>query len=240
MSLISKDKIGENTDISRFMKGVYRLKPVKPKYDYTWDVSIVLDFLELLDVQTIENLTIKTILLLALSTAQRAQTLSLIKISNIVISNRGLEIKIPDRIKTSKVGNNQPLLQLPKLIEKPDLCVYSTILLYIDKTKNLRGDIDNLFISLNKPYRAITAETVSRWIKRGLFMSGIDTTIFTGHSTRHAASSKALQKGIDIDTIRRTAGWSEKSRTFANFYNRPIVTDSFELANLVLRCNQND
>ncbi|CAB0029780.1 unnamed protein product [Trichogramma brassicae] len=63
--------------------------------------------------------------------------------------------------------------------------------------------------SLSKPHRAIGAETVSRWIKEGLRESGIDTSNFTGHSTRHAVSSKALERGIDIDTIRPTAGWSE-------------------------------
>ena len=50
-----------------------------------------------------------------------------------------------------------------------------------------------------------------------LYKSGI--TGFTGHSTRHVATSKALQEGLTIDAIRNAAGWSEKSKTFDVFYN---------------------
>ena len=92
ISLISSDKIGEQMDISRFMRGVAKLRPSRPKYAVTLDVAIVLDFLETLDCSKFENLTYKTVMLLALSTAQRAQTSALIKISNINRVNRGMEV----------------------------------------------------------------------------------------------------------------------------------------------------
>ena len=110
ISLISSDKIGEQMDISRFMRGAAKLRPSRPKYTVTWDVAIVLDFLVTLDCSKFENLTYETVMLLALSTAQRAQTLALIKISNIKRVNRGMEIRISEMIKTSRVGREQPLL----------------------------------------------------------------------------------------------------------------------------------
>lgn len=48
--------------------------------------------------------------------------------------------------------------------------------------------------------------------------------IFSAHSTRHAATSAAYVKGISLETIRRTAGWSQGSQMFARVYNRPIET----------------
>ena len=66
----------------------------------------------------------------------------------------------------------------------------------------------------------VSSQTISRWLKIVLRKSGI--TEFTGHSTRHAATSKALQEGLTIDAIRNAAGWSERSKTFHFFYNRPI------------------
>lgn len=45
ISLISKDKIGEDLIVSRFLKGSSKLRPLKPKYSYTWDVSVVLKYL---------------------------------------------------------------------------------------------------------------------------------------------------------------------------------------------------
>lgn len=89
-------------------------------------------------------------------------------------------------------------------------------------------------MSIKKPIHAITTETLSKWLKKCLNRSGIDTSVFTGHSTRHSATSKAEDLGIDIDTIRRTAGWSEKSQVFAIFYKRPIRKNGFDFAKKVL------
>ncbi|XP_066600758.1 uncharacterized protein [Prorops nasuta] len=235
ISLISQNKIGEHLDISRFMKGVYRLRPSRPKYAGTWDVAIVLDYLEALNCDNLTNLTYKTLMLLALGTAQRAQTLSFIKISNIRTVDRGLIIKIPELIKTSAAGREQPLLQLPRFIERPDLCVVSSITKYIERTRSIRKNIDNLFISLRSPYKAVGADSIGRWLKKTLNLCGIDTDIFTGHSTRHAAGSRADERGINVDTIRRTAGWSERSLCFAKFYKRPILSEGFEFARNVLQ-----
>lgn len=235
ISLIAKDKVGEHTSITRFMKGVFKLRPTRPKYDTTWDVSIVLKYLENLDVSSLENLTYKTIVLLALSTAQRAQTLSKININNIKILQNGLEIMIPEILKTSGPGRFQPCLKLPIFSNKPKVCVASTIKLYLEKTESLRKDNNQLFIAIKKPHNEISTQTISRWIKKCLKNSGIDTSVFTAHSTRHAATSAALSKGIDLDTIRRTAGWSEQSQVFANFYNRPIVTNTREFTRSVLQ-----
>jgi len=46
---------------------------------------------------------------------------------------------------------------------------------------------------------------------------------FSGYSTRHASTSAAFRAGVDLEEIRRTAGWTEKSTTFNKFYNRPLV-----------------
>lgn len=68
--------------IIRFMRGVFIAKRPKPKYTMIWDVGKVLDYLkslyplENLDIKT---LTLKTVSLIALTTAQRVQTLVSLK-----------------------------------------------------------------------------------------------------------------------------------------------------------------
>ena len=92
LSLISKNKVGEDPLVSRFLKGCFKIKPTKPKYSYTWDVNVVLDYFEKLDDLSklpIEVLTEKTITLLALVSAHRAQTLSKISIDNITTTSLG-------------------------------------------------------------------------------------------------------------------------------------------------------
>lgn len=226
LALILGPKLGSDDIVSRLFKGFYRLRPPTPKYDVTWDTSIVLDYIANLYPNSeigLEALTKKLITLLALVTAHRVQTLSLILIKNISVNENTVSIKISDLIKTSKLGSNQPNLIIPFYTVRPNICPAKTLLAYLEKTKLLRGNVDFLFISHKKPYGKVTSQTLSRWIKDMLFESGIDTSVFSAHSTRHASTSHASRVGVSIDLIKNTAGWSGTSRVFAQFYNRDII-----------------
>lgn len=95
---------------------------------------------------------------------------------------------------------------------------------YLEITKDLRPpSYDNLFISWSKPHRAVGQQTISRWIRTGLEECEVRTDLFSAHSTRHASTSSAAQKGVSLELIKRAAEWSGQSRVFANFYHRPIV-----------------
>lgn len=91
-----------------------------------------------------------------------------------------------------------------------------------------------LFISIKKPHKEVSSQTLSRWIKKTLSDSGIDTTTFDAYSTRHASTSSAKRNGISIDVIKKAAGWTESSKTFALFYNRSLVKDKTLFAKSVL------
>jgi len=168
---------------------------------------------------SLEVLSKKLIILLALVTGQRMQTLSLIDIKNIVVREELIEIKIPERIKTSKLGKKQPVLILPFYRENLNICPANTLQYYLERTKDLRMNTSLLFISYRKPHKRAT-QTLSRWVKDILQESGIDTDIFSAHSTRHASTSAAKLKGVNIDAIRKSAGWTEKSTTFTKFYDK--------------------
>lgn len=227
ISVILTRAVTNNDIISRFFRGLFRLRPTKPRYAITWDVDIVLDVLEKIPLENLnlQDLSERTVTILALATAHRLQTLALININNITRRNTRIEIKIPDLIKTSKPGTLQPLLVLPFFNERPNLCAARTLLKYIEVTKTLRGDKEKLFIGIKKPHQEISSQTIARWIKGTLKKCGINTDQFTAYSTRHASTSAAFQRGVDINTIRKTAGWSEQSNVFANFYNRPITSN---------------
>lgn len=215
--------------INRFLRGVFKLRPVFPKYTCTWDPAPVLQYLATLyplHTLSLECLTHKLSLLLALCTAHRLQTFAKIKINNLYNLETKIEVLFPDLLKTSGPGREQPKLHLPFFKEKPELCVASTLLFYIAKTKPLRGNILELFITYKKPFHAATTQTISRWIKKTLGNGGIDIKKFTAYSTRHAASSAAFRAGVSIDTIRATAGWSKNSDVFFKFYNQPLPHNS--------------
>lgn len=100
------------------------------------------------------------------------------------------------------------------------------MLVYLDRTRDLRQtNSDSFFITFRSPYHLISSQTLGRWVKSVLDEADIDIQIFSAHLTRHAANSFAASKGISLDEIRRTAGWSRFSEVFARFYNCPIVED---------------
>ena len=62
-----------------------------------------------------------------------------------------------------------------------------------------------------------------------LGLAGINTELFSAHSTRCASTSKATAS-VSTDVILATAGWTEES-TFRKFYNKPVaVTNQMSVA----------
>lgn len=229
--LVHDKEIGDNKLVVRFMKGIYKIQPPSSKYSITWDSNLVLNLLESWDPEiiTLKQLSFKLASILALTTAQRVQTLRSIKISNIIWGDN-VQIKLDAILKTTKITNLNPVLILPTFSNK-NLCPVETLKLYILKTALLRNNCDYLFISFLKPYAVVTSQTLSRWLCNVLKLANVDISTFSGHSFRHAATSKAFVKGINTDTIFQRVGWSGRSKMFAKFYNRPIDNrDSFAKA----------
>ena len=53
--------------------------------------------------------------------------------------------------------------------------------------------------------------------------AGVDTSIYSAHSTRGASASKAVANGVSIDSVLQTANWSRES-TFTRFYHRNVAS----------------
>lgn len=238
LSLVFNVNSTDKAYLKRFLKGVFRENPPKPKYQTTWDPTSVLTFLSswfpLEEIPIIE-LTQKLVTLLALITGHRIQTLSKIKISNITYFQDRLEIRISDLVKTSKCKNFQPFLVIPYFREEPKLCLASVIKVYIERTKENRpNDVDYLILTYKKPIHPASSQRISNWIKFTLRSSGIDMSQFSAYSTRHASTSAAYRAGVSIEVIRKTVGWTKNSSMFNSFYNRPLGLDSTEFARAIL------
>ncbi|KAI8428150.1 hypothetical protein MSG28_002397 [Choristoneura fumiferana] len=222
LSLFLGNRVGSDEHIKRLLKGVFKMRPNLPKYSYTWDPKTVLDHIAEWFPNTdisLEKITKKLASLLALCTAHRVQTLSLIKTNNISIDLNGITITITDIIKTSMPGREQP--------ENPKICPATVLQDYISVTRKLRNEnTDRLLITVKRPHKNATAQSISRWLKQVLAESGVNVALFSGHSTRHAATSAAAAAGVSIEVIRKTAGWTSGSQTFAKFYNRRVISEN--------------
>jgi integrase len=207
--------------MSRFMKGVFNTRPALPRYQTTWDVGKVLKYLSNNSDLTLLQLSCKICMLLLLLTAQRCQTLHLLKVDDISFNRDSVTIHSRQLLKQSRPGMHLAPISLKAYENNQKLCIVTLLKEYIQRTKNLRCD-DSLFISTVKPHKAASQNTISRWIKLTLSKANIDKQ-FKPHSTRAAAVSMASLKGVPLETIIKSAGWSNSS-TFAKFYNRPIVS----------------
>ncbi|KAI8441960.1 hypothetical protein MSG28_005631 [Choristoneura fumiferana] len=229
ISLFLGNNIGSNAYVKRLLKGAYKLRPSLPKYSHTWDPQRLLDYIADWYPNTsltVEKITKKLVILLALCTAHRVQTLSLIKINKVSIGPTGVKIIITDIIKTSAAGRSQPILFLPYFREKPNICPATVLRDYIALTRDIRPENAlNLLLTVKRPFKCATAQTIGRWIKQVMAESGVDVAAFGAHSTRHAATSAAAAAGVSVDTIRKTASWTNNSQAFAKFYHRQIIDE---------------
>ena len=190
-------------------------------------MSIVLSHLLSLspvDKLSLKELTLKLLVLTLLVSGQRGQTVHLLSIDHMVSVNNCYTFQIIDHLKQSRPSVKNPLVELSPFKDET-LCAVTTLKEYLTRTQSLRGSESQLFISYNRPFKRVSRDTISRWVKLVLTDSGIDTSRFKPHSTRTASTSAASNASVSLDDILRTAGWSSES-TFAKFYNKPIVKEN--------------
>ena len=100
-----------------------------------------------LSVLSLKQLTLKLVMLTALVTGQRCQSIYLMDLSSMKKNeNNNYSFPIIEKIKTSKPGKPQPLLILPKFTTNPDICLYTTLERYLELTEHLRDNHTKLFI----------------------------------------------------------------------------------------------
>ena len=87
------------------------------------------------------------------------------------------------------------------------------------------------------PHQGVTKSTFSLWIKNIMTKSGISTDVFRPHSCRVTSTSSAVQRGLQMGTILRAAGWSS-AKTIRQYYKKHIQDGPYNnlMLNGVLRC----
>ena len=171
---------------------------------------------------SLHQLSMKVILLCLLVSGQRGQSIHLFDIRNMSWERDRVNCRFGDPTITSTSKKHQGQIVLKAFIDKR-LCVVHYLKAYKSRTELLRGKETKLFISIRKPYKAVTRDTIRRWTKQGMALAGIVMDIFKPHSTRAASASKAAQS-IGLRTILKTVGW-RTADTFVKYYKKKIVTE---------------
>jgi hypothetical protein len=223
--LIDGYTFGEHPIVSRFLAGVFKKRPSLPRYIVTYDPQKILNFLKSLpswDNIGIKWLTFRTVAILILASGHRGQTINVLSLDYMDIESERVIFYIPECIKNTSPSFHAKPLCLPCFQENDYLCPVRNVIEYIKATACKRKT-RRLIVSFST-FAAISCETLRRYLKEVLMAAGIDTKIFTPHSTRHASNSKKKMTGIPVEKILEAGGWRGGS-TFQKHYNLPIRKD---------------
>ena len=127
-----------------------------PKYNNIWSVDTVLDYLSLfwpLQEINLKELTLKLVMLIALTTGQRCQTLSFLDTSEQYMQKNDtcLNFALTEHLKKDKPGKVFGNVRLYKYLVR-ELCVYETLDYYLRAAEKLRNS-SKLLVSYIKPIR---------------------------------------------------------------------------------------
>lgn len=230
-------KFGEHPLVTRFMKGIFELKPSFPKYTEIWDVNIVLEHLKsfgMPEALTLKNLTLKVNMLLCLLTGQRCQTIHKIDTNYIQEYDGGFRISIREKLKQTKAGKHLEPIELLAFKDDKRLCIVEHLREYLRKTSPIRKENSQLLLSFTKPHKPVSKDTIARWNKMILAAAGINTQKYTAHSSRASSTSSCNSKGLNMQEIMKVAGWANAG-TFAAFYKKPIESSEKNFGHVLLR-----
>lgn len=239
--------VGSHTLVSRFLKGVRRLRPPRRNPLPSWDLSLVLAMLrqppfEPLETAELSLISMKTAFLLAMASAKRVGELHAFSVSPDCLQwhpeGTGVTLWpnpsfLPKCIPLTYV--NQPLTLMA--FSSPDpgagpanmLCPVRALRLYIDKTADFRLS-DALFVCYGGSRRGgrVSKQRLSKWIVSAITLAySVNASTAPSrvrcHSTRSVAASWAALKGVPLVDVCSAASWSSAC-TFTRFYSVNVAS----------------
>ncbi len=242
--------LGRHRLVSAFMRGARRLWPVRPTAVPSWDLSVVLEGLVTAPFEPLESasdriLTLKVVLLLALTSLKRVGDLQAFSVSEtcmdfalglVKVTLRPRPGYIPKVLSTSFRSQVVTLHSFhpPPFASSEDerlhmLCPVRALKLYVDRSKVWRKS-PQLLICFGAGRRrlATSKQRISHWVRDDISLAYEARELpsplsLRAHSTRGVASSQALFRGVPLEDICVAAGWSSP-HTFVRFYNLDVDT----------------
>ena len=234
--------VSNNASLAQLLRGMYVERPPSRKLVPSWDLAQVLKVLAEPPYEPLANaplldLSVKTVFLLATATARRRSELHALSVEPGHIRWEPSGVRLVPR--QGFLTKNQSPSFLPPPIFVPDLksfssvpqdklwCPVRALKWYLAQTKPLRGDTTQLFISTNKPHKAVSADSISRWIVTAIQASikdwpKVPDIRVNAHDTRAMTTSWAYFKGVPIQDILQAAAWKTPS-TFTSCYLRDVL-----------------
>ena len=217
--------VGHHPTIVRVLKGAYNKRPPLPKYSTTWEVSKVTSYITTLGDNhslSLKSLSLKLVVLLALTRPSRSSDLSNLSLKSMRILPDGVQFNPVCLLKQFCPSRPLKPFTFPSFSANKLLHPKETVQAYVAKTESFRGEgKDKLLLSYVQPHNPICSSSVARWIVTILKLVGIDTATFKSHSVRSASATAAASAGITTNQIMEATDWRSES-VFERFYYKPL------------------
>ena len=141
--IINNNPVGKHPLVCRFLKGAFERKPPPNRHYAIWDVKTVLAYLKTYTPNSslsLKEISHKLVMLLALVSIQRKQTLVHLNINNnyMVKPDNQFVFVIDGHVKHSPPNYSVPPILIPGYTIDLDICPYVCLEDSLERTKNLR------------------------------------------------------------------------------------------------------
>ena len=138
---VSDIRIGNHPLCVQFMRGLFNSNPPKPRYNHTWDVNIVLEYISFSgkcnDISLLA-LSCRAVIILALTSLLRVSEIAKVNKSSILFSDNDVSFYLSQPRKWQRKG---PLLRIsiPKFVNST-FCPVRIIETYISRSDRFRNE----------------------------------------------------------------------------------------------------
>ena len=205
--------------VKKLRRGMFNVRPPRPKYCAIWDVNAVLTFLSAMRTDTLMYLSQKLATLLMILSGNRVNMLSHMKLTLMVMTEEECTFTFDNPLKHSREGRKTDIMTF-RAYPETALCPVKAIAKYVEIRGPLSGDPE-LFVTTVRQHHKASHDTLARWIKDTLLAAGIDTGTYQAHSCRAASTTTASLAGISLVTILKSASWAN-ANTFYRYYQKEI------------------
>ena len=121
-------------------------------------------------------LSFKLAALLALTSSARTHELIKLVLDFVSIKSDSWEFSLAEHAKVSRHGQPARKIYLPAFPDNPNICVVKTLQEYRSR-RETRRQSSRLLISFVRPFKPISSQTMSRWLRKAMQLEGLLATL---------------------------------------------------------------
>ena len=160
-------------------------------------------------------------------------TIHKFKLNNLQLTDTIALFNITEPLKQSTPTRKPQPVVFRRYPQNEQLCPVRLVQAYLVKRTSLPvvASYDAFFLTHRRPHHPASKDTIARWVKNVLQLSGVNVDIYKPHSYRPASTSHAKLAGVPLEDILWAGQW-KSSDCCTKFFDRVIERTGFTASQL--------